>query len=167
MIEPDIDSGIHLNFEIDDRRHKNKINPILRLARPEDAKDIIEIYKELYNGTYPYKEMEDEAEVRKMIEDPSVQWIIYQDPSFTIAGCITFVLDFENKRGYIRGFMLKKEYQGYLDITKAMIGSMIGMLHRYHNDSEVIFLDGLISLFWSFHLKTIHLTLNFSMESFS
>ena len=133
VISPNIHEGMHLNFEIDDRDHKNKINPILRLARPEDARDLIEIYKELYNGTYPYKEMEDEAELRKMIEDPSVQWIIYQDPSFNIAGCITFVLDFENKRGYIRGFMLKKKYQRHLDITKAMIGSMIGMLHRYHN----------------------------------
>ncbi len=131
VIEPDIQSGIYLDFEIDDRKHKNKINPILRLARPEDAREIIEIYKELYDGTYPYKEMEDETEVRKMIEDPSIQWIVYQDPSFNIAGCITFVLDFKNKRGYIRGFLLRKEYQGYIDITKAMIGSMIGMCHKY------------------------------------
>ena len=75
--------------------------------------------------------MEDEQEVRKMIEDPNVQWILYQDNSYNIAGCITFVLDFEYKRGYIRGFMLKKKYQGYIDITKAMIGSMLGMLHKF------------------------------------
>ena len=75
--------------------------------------------------------MEDEAEVRKMIEDPNVQWVIYQDPKYNIAGCITFVLDFANKRGYIRGFMLKKKYQGHIDITRAMIGSMLAMLHKY------------------------------------
>ncbi len=75
--------------------------------------------------------MEDIDEVRRMIQDPNVQWIIYQDPFYNIAGCITFVLDFENKRGYIRGFMLKKKYQRKIDITKAMIGSMIGMIYKF------------------------------------
>ncbi|MFX0083878.1 MAG: GNAT family N-acetyltransferase [Candidatus Hodarchaeota archaeon] len=131
VINAEIKQGMHLDFEISERDHQHKISPILRLARPEDAKEITEIYKELYDGTYPYKEMEDVREVRKLIEDPNVQWIIYQDPSYNIAGCVTFVLDFKNKRGYIRGFMLKKKYQGYIDITKAMIGSMLGMIHNF------------------------------------
>ncbi|MFW9873997.1 MAG: hypothetical protein ACFFG0_12895 [Candidatus Thorarchaeota archaeon] len=129
--ETEITHGMYLDFEISEREHQHKKSPILRLARPEDAKKIVEIYKELYNGTYPYKEMEDVKEVRKLIKNPNVQWIIYQDPSYNIAGCITFVLDFDNKRGYIRGFMLKKKYQGYIDITKAMIGSMLCMIHNY------------------------------------
>ncbi|MFX1568869.1 MAG: hypothetical protein ACFFCV_10950 [Promethearchaeota archaeon] len=133
VVNPDIQKGICVDFELCGREQKNKVNPILRLARPEDAEELVGIYKELYNGTYPYKEMEDVDEVRKMIQDPSIQWIIYQDPSFNIAGCITFVLDFENKRGYIRGFMLKKKYQGHIDITKAMIGSMLGMIHKFRN----------------------------------
>jgi len=133
VIDTEIGHGMYLDFEISEREHQHKISPILRLARPEDAKEITEIYKELYDGTYPYKEIEDVKEVRRLIEDPNVQWIIYQDPSYTIAGCITFVLDFDNKRGYIRGFMLKKKYQGYIDITKAMIGSMLGMIHKFRN----------------------------------
>lgn len=131
VVNPDIQSGMCLNFELCDREQKQKVNPNLRLARPDDAEEIVGIYKELYNGTYPYKEMEDVVEVRRMIQDPSIQWIIYQDPSFNIAGCITFVLDFDNKRGYIRGFMLKKKYQGCIDITKAMIGSMLGMIYNF------------------------------------
>ncbi len=144
---------LHLDFQIKGRKHAHKINPILRLARPEDAEKIIEIYKELYDGTYPYKEMEDVHEVRKMIEDPKVQWIIYQDPSENIAGCITFVLDFENKRGYIRGFMLRKKYQGHIDITKAMISSMLGMLHKYKN---VIYV-------WYVENRTAHAKSQYSM----
>ena len=132
LVDPDIHKGIYLDFELSDRIHKHKkISPMLRLAKLDDAKEITEIYKELYNGTYPYKEMEDIDEVRKMIQDPNVQWIIYQDPLYNTAGCITFVLDFENKRGYIRGFMLKKKYQKRIDITKAMIGSMIGMIYKF------------------------------------
>ena len=133
IIDPDIHKGICLDFELCDREQKSKVNPILRLARLEDAEEIVGIYKDLYDGTYPYKEMEDVDEVRKMINNPSIQWIIYQDPSFNIAGCITFVLDFDNRRGYIRGFMLKKKYQGYIDITKAMIGSMLGMIYTFRD----------------------------------
>ena len=133
LTRPQIKHEMHLNFEIAEKKHQQKISPILRLAHPNDAREITEIYKELYNGTYPYKEMEDVEEVRKMILDPAVKWIVYQDHDYNIAGCITFVLDFENRRGYIRGFMLKKRYQGRIDITKAMIGSMLGMLHEFRN----------------------------------
>jgi len=133
VVDPDIHRGICLDFELSGREQKQKISPILRLARPEDAEKLVGIYTELYNGTYPYKEMEDVEEVRKYIRDPNVQWLVYQDPSYNIAGCITFVLDFDNKRGYIRGFMLKKKYQGTIDITKAMIGSMLGMIHKFKN----------------------------------
>lgn len=129
----EIKHEMHLDFKISEREHQHKISPILRVAKSEDAKEITEIYKELYDGTYPYKEMENVKEVKKLIEDPNVQWIIYQDPSYHIAGCVTFILDFENKRGYIRGFMLKKKYQGYIDITKAMIGSMLGMIHNFRD----------------------------------
>jgi len=104
---------IHLDFTLAGRKHK--INPILRIARSEDAEEIVDIYRELYEGSYPYREMEDVDEIRKMISDPTIQWIIFQDPSLNIAGCITFVFDFLNKRGYIRGFMLRKQYQGKRD----------------------------------------------------
>ena len=145
--------NLQLDFNIVGKKRSHKVSPILRLARPEDAEGIIEIYKELYDGTYPYKEMENIDEVRKKIEDPNIQWIIYQDPSFNIAGCITFVLDFDNKRGYIRGFMLRKKYQGYIDITKAMIASMLGMLHKF---KDIIYV-------WYVENRTAHSKSQYSM----
>ncbi|MFW9969878.1 MAG: DUF998 domain-containing protein [Candidatus Odinarchaeota archaeon] len=153
MLDPDIHKGMYLDFELCDREQKHKLNPILRIAQLEDAEEIVGIYKELYNGTYPYKEMENVEEVRKMIRDPSIEWIIYQDPSYHIAGCITFILNFEYKRGYIRGFMLKKAYQGYLDITKAMIGSMLGMIYKYTNKIYV----------WYVENRTAHAKSQYSM----
>jgi len=153
IMEPVFHKYMHLPFKIVDRKHSHKVSPILRFARPEDAHEIVEIYKELYKKTYPYKEMQDEQEVRRMIKDPSIQWIIYQDPSFNIAGCITFVLDFNNSRGYIRGFMLRERYQGYIDITKAMIGSMLGMLHKYKD----------IILTWYVENRTFHSKSQYSM----
>jgi hypothetical protein len=153
IVDTKVRQEFHLDFEIAGVKHKHKISPVLRLARPEDAEQIIEIYKELYDGTYPYKEMEDIHEVRKMIEDPTIQWIVFQDPSLNIAGCITFVLDFANKRGYIRGFMLRRKYQGYIDITKAMIGSMLGVLHKFKDTIYV----------WYVENRTAHAKSQYSM----
>ena len=75
--------------------------------------------------------MLDVNEISNLIKDPKYEWIIFKDPASNFAGCITFVLDFIQKKGYIRGFMLKKDYQGILDITKAMIGSMGVMCRKY------------------------------------
>ena len=152
VMDTEFKDQMHLGFEIAEKK-PHKVSPILRLARPDDASEIIQIYKELYDGTYPYKEMEDEDEVRNMIKDPNVQWVLYQDPKYNIAGCITFVLDFTNRRGYIRGFMLKKKYQGYIDITKAMIGSMLAMLHKY---KDIIYT-------WYVENRTAHAKSQYSM----
>ena len=50
VMDTGINHEMHLDFEISEREHQHKINPILRLARPEDAKEITGIYKELYDG---------------------------------------------------------------------------------------------------------------------
>lgn len=126
-------SGEPLDFELSDRLNNNKIPPILDLAKPEEAKEILKIYQDLFFGTYPYREMNNELEIKKMIMNPSVQWVTFKTPNGNIAGCVTYVLDFFHKRGYIRGFMLKKKYQGNFDIIKAMIGSMIGMCCTFKN----------------------------------
>jgi hypothetical membrane protein len=152
IVGDEVRPDLHLDFSIAGRKHK--INPILRLARVEDAEELVEVYKELYDGTYPYKEMEDVHEVRKMITNPNIRWIIFQDPHLTLAGCITFVLDFQNRRGYIRGFMLRKQYQGYIDITKAMISSMLGMLHKFKDSIYV----------WYVENRTAHAKSQYSMN---
>jgi len=133
LIKTDIHRGMVLNFDIYHKSTIKKLSPILILARPRDAKKITEIYKELYNGTYPYKEMEHEKSVRKMIDNLNYRWVLFKDRFNNVAGCITFALDFKNKRGYIRGFMLRKKYQGHIDIVKSMIGSMIGMCNTFRD----------------------------------
>jgi len=127
----DISNGIHLDFEIYDRSHNNKICPILKMATSSDAKEITEIYKEIYNGTYPYKEIEDEHEVRKMIKSSNCHWILFKSNNGETLGCFTFVLDFKDKLGLIRGLMLRKKYQGIIDVVKAAVGSYLGMYSTF------------------------------------
>jgi hypothetical protein len=124
MIDTDIKSGIQFNVRIRENP-RNKLNPILKLARPEDAKFITEIVKEDYEGSYPYKEMEDEKEIQKMIKSGKYKFILFLDKSGEVLGSTCFGLDFEEKKGYLRSLVVKKKCLGVLDATKAYIGSCI------------------------------------------
>ncbi len=68
IVDTDIRNKMRLTFEISERQRERKITPILQLARPQDAKAIVNIYLDIYKGMYPYKEMEDVSEVKRMIE---------------------------------------------------------------------------------------------------
>jgi hypothetical protein len=140
-IDIDLNCDMHLDFDIFHKSINKRISPILTLARPEDVKEIIKIYDELYLGNYPYREMLDVNEVREMINSPNYYFILFKDNIGSIAGCITFVLDFSNKRGYIRGFLLRKKYQQKLDIIKAMMGSMIWMCTTFKNKILVWYVE--------------------------
>ena len=132
--KPEIKQGLHLNFEIISKVRERKITPILKLAKPGDAIKIVEICKEAYEGTYPYKEMEDEIAVKKMIENPLYQFILFKDNNDYAMGCFKCILDFRNKKGYMGGFMLKKKYHGRLDVIKTIMGSFLWMWNNFKND---------------------------------
>ncbi len=129
-VKYDVINGSDLNFEIQNR-YNSKFSPIIKLATLKDAHELVEIYKNIYDGCYPYKEMEDVQEIKRMLSNPNIKWFLFKDINDNTAGCITFVLDHKNKRGYIRGFMVTKAYQGKVDTVKAMIASMIIMCNTY------------------------------------
>ena len=134
MGNTNIRTGMDLPFELTEKARDDKISPILQLAAPKDAQAIVDIYLDIYQGAYPYKEMEDVEEVKHMIEDSNYRWLLFKTPEERkIAGCFTYVLDFDKKVGYMRGFNIKREYQGTLDAVKAVIGSMIGIWTEYRN----------------------------------
>lgn len=152
--EFDYERGVDIDFDIAGRVRKHKLSPIVRTANPSDAFEIVNIYKSVYKGTYPYKEMENVDSVKAMIQSKNHQWFVYMDNRKNIAGCITFVLDFPQKRGYIRGFMLKPRFQGKIDITKAMIISMVCMTKMYKDRIYV----------WYVENRTAHAKSQYSMS---
>lgn len=131
IVNPDITNGMHLPFKLSEKKRENKISPILKLAKPDNANEIVNIYLDIYKGTYPYKEMENIKEVKRMIEDSSYRFLLFKTPTNKIAGCFTYELDFNNRRGYMRGFNIKPKYQGIFDAVKAVVGSMIGVWNEY------------------------------------
>ncbi len=132
-MDTNLHKGMELNFEISNRKSVKKVCPILKLANPDDAHDIAELYRELYKGTYPYKEMEDVEEVSSMIQNPNYRWILFKSLYGKTLGCFTFALDFKNKKGYARGLMVKRKYQGIIDVLKASLGSYVGMYSMFQD----------------------------------
>ena len=119
-------------FEVKIRKtSRNKVNPILRLASPEDAEPIVKIVKDDYEGTYPYKEMEDPEEVRRMIESGKYKFVLFLNEGGKIIGTTCFVLYLEEKIGYPRTLVVKKEWLGVLDATKAYVASFVAICNRY------------------------------------
>ena len=133
VLDLDLENGMELDFMIDSKIGNNKISPTLVLAKPWDAEEITNICKEVYEGTYPYKEIEDKRKVRKMIGSPEHHFILFKLDDY-VAGCFRCALDFEHKKGYTGGFMVRKEYQKTLDVTKSIIGSYAWMWSTYKKE---------------------------------
>ena len=132
IIDSDINKGVHFNVNIRDS-YNEKVNPILKLARPEDAKYIAEIIREDYEGTYPYKEMEDPQEIERMMTSGEYKFILFLDKFGEVLGSTCFGLDFNEKKGYLRSLVVKKKCLGVLDATKAYIGSCIVIWTAYRD----------------------------------
>jgi hypothetical protein len=113
------------------KKEKKKTNPTLRLAEPQDAEIIAEIVREDYEGTYPYKEMEDPLEIRRMIISGKYKFMLFVNEENEIVGSTCFVLNLKEKKGYLRSLVVRKRVLGILDATKAYIGSCLAIWNMY------------------------------------
>lgn len=138
--------GTRVKFDLRNFDKKKKLNPLLKIAKPTDARVITDLIKEVYNGTYPYKEMEDETEVRKMIESGNSIFVLFKNRENETIGTTTFVLDRNAKKGNMRTWVVKKEYQGRFESTKSLIGCCIYVWLLYRRE---IFL-------WYGEVRTAH-----------
>ena len=84
----------------------------LQYATVEDAVDITDIIKEVYRGTYPYKEFEDPKEIIEMIKDPYFNWVVFQKDSGENIACGAYEVNLETKSGVFHAVALKRKYHG-------------------------------------------------------
>ncbi len=127
----DLKKILNLDFELDFYYKSEKICPIVELAKPEDSEEIANIFKEIYRGTYPYKHLEDIESIKDMIIHPDYEWFIFKSPANEIVGCFGADLEFNEKRAFLHGFMIKKQYHKTIDIFKAFIGCIIYLWRKY------------------------------------
>ena len=146
MLSTDLEEGIKLDFDLKIRSQVVKKIPILQLAKPEEAKDIKEIFEDAYKNTYLYKDYVDEHAILKMINDPDFHWIVFKIDSGIIVGCYGFHLDYNNKSGTFHGFALKKKYQSHVDVLKIILGCTYATVNTYKDNILV----------WSCEVRTAH-----------
>jgi len=138
-ISTDLTKEFRLNVKIRKKESK-KFNPFLRLATPEDAKHIAKIVKDDYEGTYPYKEMEDPKNIEKLIKSENYKFILFLNEERRIVGSICFKIDLKEQKGYIRTFVVRKKWLGKLDAKKAYIAACLLIMNKFRN---------IISLWWA------------------
>ena len=119
------------NFK--DSTRNGKIIPSLRFATEKDAEEITRIFKEVYENTYPYEQMENVSEIQSMIRSPNYYWIIFTLKPDIIAGCIGIRLDFENKTGNFFGFAFRNKFQHIADISTASIACVVAPMYKFKN----------------------------------
>jgi len=146
ILSTNLEKGIKLDFDLKIRSQFDKKTPILQIAKPEEAKEIVEIFNSAYKGTYPYIEMVDEQEILKMIQDPDFHWIVFKIDYQIIVGCYGFHVDYENKSGTFHGFAIKREYQNHVDVLKIILGCIYAIVNTYKDKILV----------WSCEIRTAH-----------
>ncbi len=129
----DIQNGIVLDFDFDLKPNSNKIRPILQLAEPKDAEKISKMFVEVYEGGYPYREVQDPKLIRKMIKDSNFQWILFKLKPNDIVGCVGTHLELKKKKGYLFGFIIRNKYRDQIDVIGTFAGYLRYACARYKN----------------------------------
>ncbi|MBY9011202.1 MAG: hypothetical protein KGD70_02390 [Candidatus Lokiarchaeota archaeon] len=135
--------GIDLEkgHDFEDSTRNGKIIPSLKFATEKDAEEITNIFREVYENTYPYKLMENVSEILSMIKSPNYYWIIFRLKPDIIAGCIGIRLDFENKIGNFFGFAFRKKFQHIADISTASIACVVAPMYKFKNQIFIWFAE--------------------------
>jgi len=128
-----LQKGVKFDFDFSLRTDSQKICPIIQVAKPEDAEEIAQIFKQTYKGCYPYIEAFDSKEIYQMIKDPTYHWFLYKIKPNIVVGCIGVHLEFEKKRGYHFGYVIKEKYQRLVDTIKMFAGYLIILWKIYKN----------------------------------
>lgn len=132
-----LESGI--TFPRKSSSKAQKVTPTVQLAKPEEAQSISKIFKQVYQDTYPYKEMENIQEIRKMIEDPDYNWILFKINGNEVIGCIGLQFDNSVRSMMLHGFAIKKEYQGMTSLPKLLLAGWVALLNKYEKKALMWF----------------------------
>ena len=161
IYKKDLDKILNLDFEFDREAVKaytsdSKIFPVIEIARKEDAKVISKIYKDAYNGTYPYKEMEDPQSIVDLINSPNDILFVFKLDTNEMIGAFSSHLDLDRKRGLMHGFVIKKEYRKIIDSLKAFLGSSAYLWKKFQKEI----------LIWYGEIRTNESTAQFATSLF-
>lgn len=91
----------------------------IRRARLEDGPKIIELYHEVYGGTYPDRSMTDHVAFRQTVADPQVFWFVGEEDENLIASLV-LRYDPDHLLAKAHGGAVHSKYQGKKILTQVM-----------------------------------------------
>ncbi|MFX1287492.1 MAG: hypothetical protein ACFFFY_02885 [Promethearchaeota archaeon] len=121
------------------RSKEQKVTPTVQIAKPEEARVISEIFKDVYRNTYPYKEMENPHEIRKMIEDPDYLWMVFKINGEEVIGCVALKFNKLARSMYLHGFAMKRAYQGATSLPKLVVAGWTVALKKFEKKALIYF----------------------------
>ncbi len=128
-----------ISFSKRSSSNAQKVTLSVQIAKPEEAQSISEIFKQVYRNTYPYKELENVQEIRKMIEDPDYNWLLFKIDGDKAIGCAGVKFTPSAKSIYLHGFAIKKEYQGMTSLPKLILAAWVVFLKKYEKKALMCF----------------------------
>ncbi len=132
----------------DQDRHRDYHVKMIEPRTLEHAKIIVSMYEQIYQGTYPYREMLDPEYIRNSFDDPNNYWGIFRidegsPEAGTDVGCFTIVNDFETRTSYFRGLNVLPQYQkkvGVRELATSMcvrfLNSTIGKIDKWYIEAR-------------------------------
>lgn len=124
--------NLNEGFYLSEINERSEVNPYICFAKEDDVEQIAEIFKSEYQGTYPYKQLENPSAIKQMIENPDFYWIIFKVQKNKVIGCIGIHLELERKHGSIHGFVVKKSYQGIINMSEISRAIIFYMVKKYY-----------------------------------
>jgi hypothetical protein len=129
-----LEKGFKFEFELhSSNREKKKETPFIYLAKPKDASTIAYLYRTTYFGKYPYREMQDSDDVLNLMESGKYNWVLFKNYKDQVIGCMGFYIDFDNKKGYLFGFVVLKEFREKIAAVKTFIAIVFVLWNYYKN----------------------------------
>ncbi len=118
----------------DQDRHRDYHVSIVEPRTLEHAKIIVSMYEQIYQGTYPYREMLDPDYVRNLFNDPNYYWGIFRidegsPEAGTDVGCFTIVNDFETRTSYFRGLNVLPQFHKKVGVRELATSMCVHFLH--------------------------------------
>lgn len=100
----------------------------MRDLMEQDAEDIAEIFKIVYDGNYPLKEYEDPDWIRAQVNNPNIIWKVCNDSNGRPVGCGVMLLNIEHRRIYGGRTVLLPELQDKGVMKKVGMDSIVQVM---------------------------------------
>ncbi len=118
-----------------------KLKSPIRYAQEDDVYQIISVNYNVYNGYYPYKDMLDVEYVSKFAKNRESGFIgIYDtEDGSTIGGFMLIGIDEKERKGYLRGLMVRPEHRNKLHLKNRFIETVYQGYKQYSTKTELWF----------------------------